>query len=171
MWEKDDRFIARSHHGRNGIMFGLVIPIEALLAFSGARTLSNNTAEMTAMIGALSFLDSMARLPVMRIRVLFFLTPSMLRVFVCIGTFQARTDVQLAFAYQRSMICAQHRLRLTMQHVYGHPGIWVMNVPIMPLHLVHLASFPVPTLPLAGFVIIFTHLPVVVVVTASAIFF
>ena len=45
-----------------------------------------------------------------------------------------------------------------------------MNVPIMPLHLVHLASFPVTTLPVAGFVVTLTHLPVVIVVTASAIF-
>ena len=59
---------------------------------------------------------------------------------------------------------------------YGSPcntctvtlGIWVMNVPIMLLHLVHLASFPATTLPLAGFVITLTHLPVVMVVTASA---
>ena len=42
-----------------------------------------------------------------------------------------------------------------------------MNVPIMPLHLVHLASFPVTTLPLAAFVKTLTHLPVVVIVTAS----
>ena len=37
-------------------MFGPVITTEAHLAFSGARTHSNNTAEMTAMIEALSFL-------------------------------------------------------------------------------------------------------------------
>ena len=47
-------------------------------------------------------------------------------------------------------------------------GIWVMSVPIMPLHLVHLASSPVTTLPLAGFVITLTHLLVVMDVTASA---
>ena len=41
---------------------------------------------------------------------------------VCLGTIQARTHVQLALACQRSMQCAQHRLRLTMQHVYGHSG-------------------------------------------------
>ena len=41
---------------------------------------------------------------------------------VCLGTIQARTHVQLALACQQSMICAQHRLRLTMQHVYGHGG-------------------------------------------------
>ena len=39
---------------------------------------------------------------------------------VCLGTIQARTHLQLALACQRSMLCAQHRLRLTMQHVYGH---------------------------------------------------
>ena len=35
---------------------------------------------------------------------------------ICLGTIQARTHVQLAFAR------AQRRLRLTMQHVYGHSG-------------------------------------------------
>ena len=37
-------------------MFGPVVTTEAHPAFSGARTYSNNTAEMTAMIVALSFL-------------------------------------------------------------------------------------------------------------------
>ena len=37
-------------------MFGPVIIAEAHLAFSGARTDSNNTAEMIALIEALSFL-------------------------------------------------------------------------------------------------------------------
>ena len=35
---------------------------------------------------------------------------------------QARTRVQLALACQQSLIHAQRRLRLTMQHVYGHSG-------------------------------------------------
>ena len=39
-----------------------------------------------------------------------------------LGTIQARTHVQLALACQRSMIFAQRKLRLTMQHVYGHSG-------------------------------------------------
>ena len=39
-------------------MFGPVVTTEAHLAFSGARTHSNNTAEMTAMIEALSFPQS-----------------------------------------------------------------------------------------------------------------
>ena len=38
------------------------------------------------------------------------------------GTVQARTRVQLALACQQSMLSVQHRLRLTMQHVYGHTG-------------------------------------------------
>ena len=45
----------------------------------------------------------------------------MLLVFV-LGTIQARTHVQLALACQQSVIRIQHRLRLTMQHVFGHGG-------------------------------------------------
>ena len=48
--------ISRSPRGQIYIMFGRIITTEAHLAFSGARTHSNNTAEMTAMIEALSFL-------------------------------------------------------------------------------------------------------------------
>ena len=48
--------IAQSPHGRIDIMFGLVITNEAHPAFSGARIHSNNTAEMSAVIEALSFL-------------------------------------------------------------------------------------------------------------------
>ena len=48
--------ISRSPHGRIDVMFGPVVTTEAHLAFSGAKTHSNNTAEMTVMIEALSFL-------------------------------------------------------------------------------------------------------------------
>ena len=48
--------ISRSPRGQIYVMFGPVITTEAHLAFSGARTHSNNTAEMTAMIEALSCL-------------------------------------------------------------------------------------------------------------------
>ena len=41
---------------------------------------------------------------------------------ICLGTIQARTHVQLALACQQSMTRAQHRLRLIMQHVFGHGG-------------------------------------------------
>ena len=47
--------ISRSPHGRINVMFGPVVTTEAHLAFSGARTHSNNTAGMSAMIEALSF--------------------------------------------------------------------------------------------------------------------
>ena len=40
----------------------------------------------------------------------------------CLGTIQARSHVQLALACQRSTLCVQHKLRLTMHHVYGHAG-------------------------------------------------
>ena len=118
-------------------MFGLVITTKAHLAFSGARTHSNNTAEMTAMIEALSFRGP--RGPFARVMDSCNYYNSKHAAGVCLGTIQARTHVQLALACQQSMICAQHRLRLTMQHVYG----LVMNVPLMPLHLVHLALCPV----------------------------
>ena len=47
--------IARSLHGRKDILFGPVVTTEAHLASSGPRIHSNNTAEMTAMVEALSF--------------------------------------------------------------------------------------------------------------------
>ena len=47
-------------------MFGPVFTSEAHLAFYSARTHYNNTAEMTAMIEALSFLGPVAMLPVVR---------------------------------------------------------------------------------------------------------
>ena len=52
-------------------MFGPVITTEAHLPFSGARTHSNNTDEMSVMIYALSFLGLRGLLPVMWNRVLF----------------------------------------------------------------------------------------------------
>ena len=54
------------------------------------------------------------------IETLSFLRPHC-RVFIAfLGTIQAHTHVQLALACQQSLIQTQHRLRLTMQHVYGH---------------------------------------------------
>ena len=112
--------ISRSHHGKIDIMFGPVVTTEAHLAFSGARAHSNNTAEMTAMIEALSFPGPHG--PVARNEQSCIYYDSKHAAGVCLGTIQARTHVQLALACQRSMPCAQHRLRLTMQHVYGHGG-------------------------------------------------
>ena len=101
-------------------MFGPVVTAEAHLAFSGARTHSNNTAEMTAMIEALSFLGPHG--PVARDEQSCIYYDSLHAAGICLGTIQARTHVQLAPGCQRSMIFAQHKLRLTMQHVYGHSG-------------------------------------------------
>ena len=115
--------ISRSPHGRISVMFGPVVTTEAHLAFSGAKTQSNNNAEMTAMIEALSFLGPHG--PVARNEQSCIYYVFKHAAGVCLGTIQARTHVQLALACQRSMLCAQHRLRLTMQHVYGHGGILV----------------------------------------------
>ena len=84
--------IERSHHGRIDIMFGPVITTEAHLAFSGARTHSNNTAEMTAMVEALSFLGP--RGPVARDVDSCIYYDSKHAAGVCLGTIQARTHFQ-----------------------------------------------------------------------------
>ena len=139
-------------------MFGPVSTTEAHLAFSGERAHSNNTAEMTAMIEALSFLGS--RGPVARDANSFFLR---LQTCVCLGTIHARSHVQLALACQQAMLSIQHRLRLTMQHVYGHT--WVMNAPIMPPHLGHSVLCLIITLPHVGLVI--TLIPLLVLVRAT----
>ena len=81
---------------------------------------SNNTAEMTAMIEALSFLGPHG--PVARDEQSCIYFDSKHAAGVCLGKIQARTHVQLALACQQSVIRAEHRLRLTMQHVYGHGG-------------------------------------------------
>ena len=112
--------IAGSLHRRIDIMFGPVITTEAHPAFSGARPHSNNIAEMSAMIEALSFHGPHG--PVARDVESCIYYDSKHAAGVCLGTVQARTHVQLALACQRSMPGAQHRPRLTMQRVYGHSG-------------------------------------------------
>ena len=113
----DGGVISRSPHGRNDVMFGPVATTEAHSAFSGARTHSNNTAKMTAMIEALYFLGPHG--PVTRDEQSCIYYDSMHAAGICLGTIQARTHVQLALACQQSMIHAQHRIRLTMQHVWS----------------------------------------------------
>ena len=112
--------ISRSPVGRIFILFGPVITTKAHLAFSGARIHSNNTAEMTAMFEALSFLGPRGRVTRDEQSCIYY--DSMHAGGICLCTIQARTHVQLALACQQSMIRAQQRLRLTMQHVYGHGG-------------------------------------------------
>ena len=84
-------------------MFGPVITTEAHLAFSGARTHSNNTAEMTAMV------EAGPRGPVARDTNSCIYYDSKHAAGVCLGTVQARTHVQLALACQRSTLSVQHR--------------------------------------------------------------
>ena len=93
------------------VMFGPVVTTEAHLAFSGARTHSNNSAEMTAMVEALSFLGP--RGPVAHEEQSRIYCDSLHAAGLCLGTIQARTHVQLALACQRSMILAQRKLRRT----------------------------------------------------------
>ena len=112
--------ISRSPHGRIYVMFGPVVTTEAHLAFFGARTHSNNTAEMTAMIEALSFLGPRGPVTPDEQSGIYF--DFLHAAGICLGTIQARTHVQLALACQQSMIRVQHMLRLTMQHGYGHSG-------------------------------------------------
>ena len=100
------RVISRSHHGRIDVMLRPVMTTEAHLAFACARTRSKNTAEMTAMVEALSFLgprDAVAR----DAKSCIYYDPRQ-AAGVCLGTIQARTHV--------------HKVRFTMRHVYGHTG-------------------------------------------------
>ena len=101
-------------------MFGPVVTTEAHLAFTGARTHSNNTADMTAMVEALSFLGPHG--PVDQDERACICHDSLHAAGLCLGTIQARTHVQLALACQRSMVFARRKLQLTMQHVYSHSG-------------------------------------------------
>ena len=103
-------------------MFGPVVTTEAHLAFSGARAHSNNTAEMTGMIEALSFLGP--RGPVARDEQSCIYYDSQHAAGVCLGTIQARTHVQLALACRRSMIFAQRKLRLTINTCMVTVEIW-----------------------------------------------
>ena len=82
--------------------------------------LSNNTVEMTAMVEALSFLGLHGLVD--RDEQSCICYDSLHAAGISLGMIQARTHVQLALACQQSMNRAQHRLRLTMQHVYGHGG-------------------------------------------------
>ena len=112
--------IARPPRGSVDVMFGPVVTSETHLAFSGAKASSNNTAEMIAMIEALYFLGP--RGSIARHEEACIFDDSKHAAGICLGTIQARFHVQLALACQRSTLCVQHRIWLTMQHVYGHVG-------------------------------------------------
>ena len=76
-----------------------------------------NTAEMTAMIEALSFhgpRGSVARDTNSSVY------DSKHAAGVCLGTILARTHVQLGLSCQQLLLKVQHRLRFTMQHICSH---------------------------------------------------
>ena len=104
--------IARSHHGRRDIMFGPVITTEAQLAFAGARVHSNNTAEMTAMVEALSFLGLHGLVARAANPCVFFYSKHAAGVFL--GTNLARTHVQPAYGHSGNLgnECADHAAAL-----------------------------------------------------------
>ena len=97
--------ISRSPHGSIDVMFGPVVTTEAHLAFCGARTHSNSTAEMTARIEALSFLGLHGLVARDEQSCIYY--DSQHAACIYLGTIQARTHLQLALAGQRSMIFAQ----------------------------------------------------------------
>ena len=131
------------------------------------RTLSNNTAEMIAMIEALSFLGLHGL--VVRDEQSSIYYDSMHPAGICLGSIQARTHVQLAPACQQSMIRAQHRLQLTLQHVYGHGGNLgneCTEQTAAPAALgAHLGVFPPTTSSLVGIIILLMQLHVLMAVT------
>ena len=147
-------------------MFGPVVTTEAHLAFSGARIHSNNTAEMTAMIEALSFLGPHG--PAAQDGQSCIYYDSTHAAGICLGTIQARTHVQLALACQQSLIHAQRRLRLTMQHVYGHSGNLGNECADHAAALGTLDLPPATTLPLVGLIITLTQLCVSMTVQTLA---
>ena len=112
--------VARSPHRKIYIMLSPVITTEAQLAFAGASINSKDTAEMSAMIEALSFLGPHG--PVSRDANSCILYDSTHAAGICFGTIHARTHVQLTLACQQSLLKVQHRLRFTIQHVCGHTG-------------------------------------------------
>ena len=107
------------------------------ISHTQARIHSNNTAEMSAIIEALSFLGPHG--PVARDAHSCVFHDSKHAAGVCLGTILARTHVQLGLFYQQLLLKVQHRLRFTMQHVYSHVEDLETNVRIMLLHLVFLA--------------------------------
>ena len=99
-------------------MFGPVVTTEAHLALAGARVHSNNTAEMSSTVEALSFLGPHG--PVARDACSCFFYDSKHAAGVCFGTNHARTHVQLGLSCQQILLKVQRKLRFTMQHVYSH---------------------------------------------------
>ena len=112
--------VARSLHGRISVMFRLVVTTEVHLAFAGARVHSNKTAEMSAIVEALSFSGPHGR--VARDACSCVVYDSKHAAGVCLGTTHARSHVQLGLSCQQLLLKVQRRLRSTLQPVYSHAG-------------------------------------------------
>ena len=143
--------VARSRHGRIDIMFGPVVTTEAHLAFSGARAHSNNTAEMTAMIEALSFLGPHGPLALDEQSCIYY--DSLHAAGLCLG--------RSRLVHMCSWYSLVNGPWCSLNANFGSPcntcmvtvEIWVMNVLTMPLHLGPSDLPQATTLPLVGFII------------------
>ena len=110
---------------------------------------SNNTAEMSGIIEALSF--SRARGPVARDACSCVFYDSQHAAGVCLGTIHARTHVQLGLSCQQLLLKVQRRLRFTNTSTVTR-RILETNARITPPHWVHLAWCRTLTFPHVGHV-------------------
>ena len=101
--------VARSPDGRLYIFFGPIIATEAHLAYARAGLHSNNTAEFSSIIEALSFLGPNG--PVARDSQACIFYDSKHAASICLGTIQSRAKVPLGFTCQRLLLQTQLRLR------------------------------------------------------------
>ena len=99
-------------------MSGPVVTTDAHLVYAGARIHSNNTAEMSAIVEALSFLGPHG--PVARDACSCVFYDSKHAVGVCLGTSHARTHGQLGLSCQQLSLKVQLRPLFTMQRFYSH---------------------------------------------------
>ena len=86
-------------------MFGLVITTEAHLAYAGARIHSNNTAELSSIVEALSF--PWAPWPLARDSHSYIFYDSTHAASICLGTVQSRANVPLGLTCQRLLLQTQ----------------------------------------------------------------
>ena len=92
---------------------GVVNTAEVHLAFACVRSHANNTAEMSAMVEARSFLGPHGLVARDANACVFYDFKQ--AAGVCFGTIQARAHIQLSLACQQSLVKVQHKLRFTMQ--------------------------------------------------------
>ena len=91
---------------------------EAHLAYAGSRLHSSNTAELSSIVEALSFLGPHG--PVVRDSRSCMFHDSRHAASICLGTVQSRASVHLGLACQRLSLRIELRLRFTTQHIYSH---------------------------------------------------